>query len=109
MNYSFLQGGSMLPHTIRTMIGIVTVSAMMAAQTPTKGPLVRFTATMDSVKGAGDSVRIELLGWSTDAERDQLLSAWTMTGASAPGARGAGARGGGRGGGGGGGGRGGAP
>ena len=62
----------MLPHTIRTMIGIVTLSALMTAQTPTKGPLVRYTATTDNVKGAGDAVRIELLGWSTDAERDQL-------------------------------------
>jgi len=80
--------------------GILAMCIGIMAQTPAKGPVaVRFTATTDNVSGAGDTVKINLLGWSTDADRDQLLAAWNLTPAPAA----AGARGGGRGGGGGGG------
>jgi hypothetical protein len=53
---------------------------------------VSFTATTDNAGGAHDAIRINLLRWSTDAERDQLLAAWAMTGAPATGGRGAGGR-----------------
>ena len=54
-----------------------------------------FTATTDGVAGAPDSIRIDLLRWSTDAERDQLMSAWNMAGrgSNGPGAAGRGAAG----------------
>jgi hypothetical protein len=74
--------------------GILAISIGMTAQTPAKGPGgVHFTATMDNVGGAGDTVKINLLGWSTDADRDQLLAAWNLTPAPAAGARGGGGRG----------------
>jgi hypothetical protein len=78
------------------LFGIAAVSVVTKAQTPAKASVdVHFTATTDNVSGAGETVKINLFGWSNDADRDQLLAAWTL--APAPGA----ARGG-RGGGGGG-------
>jgi hypothetical protein len=59
-----------------------------------QGPIVSFTATTGNVAGAPDSVRIDLLRWSTDAERDRLVSAWNMTGAAGRGGPGRGGRGG---------------
>src|SRR6185295_14435032 len=70
---------------------------VLTAVAQTKGPILRLSATSDNVSGAGDAIKIDLLSWSTDADRDQLVSAWMLT---AP-AAGAGAgRGGARGGGG---------
>lgn len=74
---------------------------VVTAVAQSKGPIVRLTATSDNVSGAGDTIKIDLLSWSTDADRDQLVSAWMLT-APAAGAGGGGGRGGaGRGGGGG--------
>jgi hypothetical protein len=87
--------------------GIVLTGILALAQTPASGPVLRLTATTANVSGAPDSIRIDVLRWSTDAERDQLMAAWNMT-APAAGRGGRGGRGGaGRGGGGGGRGRGG--
>jgi hypothetical protein len=69
--------------------GMALAAGVLYAQAPAAGPILSLTATSDNVAGAPDSVRIELIRWSTDAERDQLLSAWTMTGAAAPGRAGA--------------------
>ena len=70
--------------------GIVVVSLAVTGQTPSKGPVaLRYTATTDNVSGAGDTVKINLMGWSSDADRDQLLAAWNLTPAlAAAGARG---------------------
>jgi hypothetical protein len=85
---------------------IATLSAFIVAQTPAPtGPVMRFTATTANVSGAPDPVRIDVLAWSTDADRDQMLAAWNMTApppaaagaAGRGGAGGRGARGGGRG------------
>lgn len=50
------------------------------AQSPTKGPIDGFTATAANVTGAGDPVKIDLLRWSTDTERDQFFSAMSEKG-----------------------------
>jgi hypothetical protein len=71
-------------------IGIALAAGLAMAQ----GPIVSFTATTENVAGAPDSVRIDLLRWSTDAERDRLVAAWNMTGAAGRGGRGGAARGG---------------
>jgi hypothetical protein len=65
---------------------LVLAGGMAAAQ----APVVTLTATADNVKGAPDSIRIDVLRWSTDAERDQILSAWTQP--RLPGAGGRGGR-----------------
>ncbi len=71
--------------------GIVLAGVLALAQT---GPVLRLTATTANVSGAPDSIRIDVLRWSTDAERDQLMAAWNMT-APAGGRAGRGGRGGG--------------
>jgi hypothetical protein len=76
------------------LIGVIPLAS--AAQTPAKGPTaVRFTATTDNVSGAGESIKINLSNWSTDADRDELVAAWTLKAAAPRGGGGArGARGG---------------
>jgi hypothetical protein len=77
--------------------GIILATAWVAAQTPESGQIPSFTATTANVGGAPDSIRIELLRWSTDAERQALMSAWNMTGGEGRAGRGGGqGRGGGR-------------
>jgi hypothetical protein len=75
-----------------SLAAIVVAAAVMMAQSPApvSGPMLSFTATTDNVAGAPDTVRIDLLRWSTDAERAQLLSAWNMTNVAAQGGRGGG-------------------
>jgi hypothetical protein len=55
-------------------IGIVGASILLAAQAPVL--VANYTATTSNVSGAGDTIRVQLLKWSTDADRDQLLNAW---------------------------------
>lgn len=64
--------------------GLALAAALMLAQSQ---PVATYTATSENVSGAGDAIRIDILRWSTDAERDQLIAAWTNPGA--PGGRGA--------------------
>jgi len=65
----------------------IAIAALPAsAQTPTSS--MSFTATTSNVAGAPDSIKINLFRWSTDAERDQLASAWTNPAAPAPAGRG---------------------
>jgi hypothetical protein len=84
---------------------ILVAAASAGAETPAEpsGPVLGLSATSVNVSGAPDTIRIDLLRWSSDAERDQLINAWNMkTPAPAAGGRGAGGRagrGGGRGGG----------
>lgn len=42
------------------------------------GPIASYTATSANVSGAPDSIRIDILRWSTDAERDRLMDAWNL-------------------------------
>jgi hypothetical protein len=84
------------------LLGMITISVLTIAQTtqPTNptGPVMRFTATTANVSGAADSVRFDVLSWSTDADRDQMVGAWNLTAVpAAAGARGAAAGAGGRG------------
>jgi hypothetical protein len=72
--------------------GIVLAAVWTAAQTPAGGPAASFTATTDNVSGAPDSVRIDILRWSTDAERNQVISAWSLKDAPAAAGRGAAGR-----------------
>jgi hypothetical protein len=105
-------GGLMRLKTIRPFqlaafavcVAVIAVAAM--AQAPARVPAgVRFTATTENVGGAGEAIKINLTNWSNDADRDQMVAAWSLTPSAAAGARGgrgaaaaAGGRGGGRGG-----------
>ena len=64
------------------------VTALLLAETPSANPngLLQLTATTANVAGAPDPVRIEILRWSTDEERDRLMAAWNLKpSAAAPG------------------------
>ena len=72
------------------LLGMITISLSMIAQTqaPT-GPVMRFTATSANVSGAPDSIRFDVLAWSSDADRDQMAGVWNLTVTPNAGARGA--------------------
>ena len=57
-------------------LGLILAGSLTQAQV--KGPIERYTATTTNVAAAGEPVTIELLKWSTDADRDRLASvlAW---------------------------------
>ena len=83
-----------MPRRAALVLGGITLTAMLAPAQTNAGPALSFTAITDNIAGANDTVRIDVLRWSTDAERDQLLSAWTNPSATDAGGRGAGGRGG---------------
>jgi hypothetical protein len=74
------------------------------AETPKAAAVASYTSTTANVSGAPDAIRIDILRWSTDAERDKLMDAWNLKtgnanrGGTGRGGRGAAASGGARGG-----------
>ena len=74
----------------------VLCATLLAAATVWAGPpVVSFTATTANVSGAPDTIRIDILRWSTDAERNKLMDAWMLrTANSGRGGQGRGGRGG---------------
>ena len=69
------------------LLGFALGTTPVPAQVPPRpapvspsGPILSFAATTARLVGAPDSIRIDLLRWSTDAERERLISAWQMTG-----------------------------
>lgn len=77
------------PSHILALLGFAI--ATIGAQAPKP---VHFTATTANVSGAGESIKINLNGWSTDAQRDEFVAAWTMKTQPSPAAEGRGGRGG---------------
>ena len=53
---------------------------MLLAETSSANPngVLQLTATTANVTGAPDAIRIEILRWSTDEERERLMSAWNL-------------------------------
>jgi hypothetical protein len=62
-------------HIAALLLAGIVFTLLVMAQTPT----VSFTAATDNVAGAPDNIKIDVLRWSTDAERDLLLGAWNLT------------------------------
>jgi len=56
--------------------GIWAASLLIGAQDQTRPPVQHFSATAVNVTGAPDPLKIDLLRWSTDAERDQVFAAF---------------------------------
>ncbi len=52
-------------------------AVLLMAQTPGDAA-VYLTASTANVSGAGETVRFEILRWSTDEEREKLLAAWEL-------------------------------
>ncbi|HEX4134431.1 MAG TPA: hypothetical protein VHY84_07480 [Bryobacteraceae bacterium] len=84
------------------LCGAFLAAVLAFAETPkqaTAGSTVSYTATSANVSGAPDAIRIDILRWSTEAERDRLMDAWMLkTTNTGRGGRAAGGRGGARGG-----------
>ena len=62
------------------IVGALSLAvALLLAETPSANPnaLMQLTATTANVS-APDSVRIEILRWSTDDERERLMAAWDL-------------------------------
>ena len=70
--------------------GLLLAAACLFAQAPGGGPILNLTATTANLAGTPDMIRINVLRWSTDAERDQLLAAWNMPAGPAAAAAGGG-------------------
>jgi hypothetical protein len=63
------------------VLGASTLAAaLLLAETPPTdlNALLQLTATTANVGGAPDPVRIEILRWSTDEERERLMAAWDL-------------------------------
>lgn len=57
---------------------VLCITLLAAASVWAGTPLVSYTATTANVSGAPDAIRIDILRWSTDAERDKLMDAWML-------------------------------
>jgi len=57
------------------LAGTLAASMFQIAEAQSKGTVANFTATTANVTGAPDPLRIDLLRWSTDAEREQVFTA----------------------------------
>ncbi len=51
---------------------------LLAASVAPAGSAASYTATTANVSGAPDAIRINILRWSTDAEREKLMNAWML-------------------------------
>ena len=63
------------PALVLLAAGILAASMFQSVQAQTKGTIENFTATSVNVTGAPDPMKIDLLRWSTDAEREQVINA----------------------------------
>jgi hypothetical protein len=57
-------------------MAVAVLAGTLVAQNPSA--VLNLAATTAGVAGAPDAVRIEILRWSTDDERDRLLAAWSL-------------------------------
>ena len=55
--------------------GTLAASMFQIAEAQSKGAVENFTATTVNVTGAPDPLKIDLLRWSTDEEREQVFTA----------------------------------
>src|SRR5437879_5202075 len=63
------------PALVLLVAGTLAASMFQSVQAQTKGTVENFTATSVNVTGAPDPLKIDLLRWSTDAEREQVFNA----------------------------------
>lgn len=71
----------------------ILAAALLLAESPStdSNAVLRLDATTANVAGAPDAVRIEILRWSTDEERERLMAAWSLKPSAAPPGEGRGA------------------
>lgn len=78
---------------VPVLAGVLLAALLTMAQTSKPGPIPSLTATTDNVSGAHEKIRIDVLQWSSDDERDQYIAAWTLTAGRGGRGRGRGGRG----------------
>src|SRR5690349_19988294 len=75
-----MTGGKVRPILLATVVlsTVLGISLLAFAQAQ-KGvvPIARFTATTANVASSGQTVKLDLFGWSSDSDRDQLAKVWT--------------------------------
>jgi hypothetical protein len=64
--------------------GIVAASAAIGAEPLSTKAIAGFTATTAGVESPGQTVTIELFGWSGDSDRDRLVKAWDIPAPASP-------------------------
>jgi hypothetical protein len=68
-------------NSIRCVVALAFMVAVVTAGfSQTAGPRTRFTAATANTSSPGDTVRFDLIRWSTDMERDQLFTAMETSG-----------------------------
>jgi hypothetical protein len=70
---------------LKNRAGRFLLAALVVVQA-SKGPVARYTAVADNVNNAGENVRIDILAWSSEADRDQMAAAWNLSPAPTRGA-----------------------
>ncbi len=58
--------------------GIIAASGPIVAESSPEKVIARFTATTAGVASPGQTVTIDLFGWSGDSDRDRLVKAWDV-------------------------------
>jgi hypothetical protein len=68
------------------MSASILAAALLLAENPPDNVngLLQLAATTANVTGAPDTVRIEILRWSTDEERERLMAAWNLKASEEP-------------------------
>jgi hypothetical protein len=62
-------------NSIRCAVVLSFLFASISGLSQSRGPIARFTATTANTSSPGDAVRIDVLRWTTDAEREPLFAA----------------------------------
>jgi hypothetical protein len=74
------KSGQMIRTSFLFSASLLTATFIYAATSAgtTPGSIATFTATTENVSGAPDSIRIDILRWSNDADREKILDAWEL-------------------------------
>lgn len=64
--------------------GIIAASAPIGAESPSEKAIASFTATTAGVASPGQTVTIDLFGWSSDSDRDRFVKAWDIPAPAPP-------------------------
>jgi hypothetical protein len=62
-------------NSICRAVALSMVAAVTAGYSQTSGPIARYSATTANTSSPGDTIRFDMIRWSTDMERDQFFTA----------------------------------
>jgi hypothetical protein len=67
-------------HSLLRLSFLAILLSVAVLQAQNKGPVERLTATGTNISNAPEPVAIDIIRWSTDAERDRLMSVYSWYG-----------------------------